>query len=227
LSRFSNKLKKYWGDRRRYNFLLPVLAIYFFVIMPMVSFGVLGQILFFVFYFLLLSSGVPYLIKQKKSFILFPLLLAPVILLFSEFFSRSTALIICADLFMAFYCLSLGTIILIRTFTQKNITIYRVQGGLIVYMLISFFFSLLYHILFQIYGRPAFHGLITGLRPEFMYFSFSALTTAGYGDITPVSSIARSLSNLESLTGQLFPSVLLARLVSLQFSNSVNKQTIQ
>ena len=222
---FTNRLKKYWGDRRRYNFLLPVLAIYFFVMMPLVNFGFLGQILFFVFYFLLLSSGAPYLIKHKKSFILFLLLLVPVVLLFSEFFSRSTALKICADLFMAFYCISLGTIILIRTFTQKNITIYRVQGGLIVYMLVSFFFSLLYHVIFLIYGMPAFHGLVTGLRPEFMYFSFSALTTAGYGDITPVSSIARSLSNLESLTGQLFPSILIARLVSLQFSKSTNQST--
>jgi hypothetical protein len=92
-------------------------------------------------------------------------------------------------------------------------------------MLVSFFFSLLYHVIFLIYGMPAFHGLVTGLRPEFMYFSFSALTTAGYGDITPVSSIARSLSNLESLTGQLFPSILIARLVSLQFSKSTNQST--
>jgi Ion channel len=193
--------------------------------MPLVNFEFLGHLLFFLFYFLLLSSGIPFLIKYKRSFILFLLFLTPVILLFSEFFSRSKGLKICADLFMAFYCVSLGAIILIRTFTQKNITIYRVQGGLIVYMLVSLFFALLYHVLYLIYGMPAFHGLTTGLRTEFMYFSFSALTTAGYGDITPVSSVARSLSNLESLTGQLFPSILIARLVSLQFSKSANQAT--
>jgi hypothetical protein len=125
---------------------------------------------------------------------------------------------------MAYYCVCLGAIILIRTFTQKNITIYRVQGGLIVYMLISFLFALLYHMVFIIYGKTSFHGLTAGLRTDFMYFSLSTLTTAGYGDITPVNSLARSLSNLESLTGQLFPSILIARLVSLQFINPPGKQ---
>jgi hypothetical protein len=49
-----------------------------------------------------------------------------------------------------------------------------------------------------------------------VYFSFVTLTTAGYGDITPVARAARSLSNLEALIGQLYPAIVLARLVSLQ-----------
>jgi hypothetical protein len=38
----------------------------------------------------------------------------------------------------------------------------------------------------------------------------------GYGDITPVHAIPRSLAILEALTGQLYPAILLARLVSLE-----------
>jgi hypothetical protein len=38
----------------------------------------------------------------------------------------------------------------------------------------------------------------------------------GYGDVLPVSPIARSLANLEALTGQLFPAILIARLVSME-----------
>ena len=49
-----------------------------------------------------------------------------------------------------------------------------------------------------------------------MYFSFVPLTTVGYGDITAVSTVARSLVMLEALIGQLFPSILLARLVSME-----------
>jgi hypothetical protein len=48
-----------------------------------------------------------------------------------------------------------------------------------------------------------------------VYFSFSTLTTVGYGDITPVARVARSLSNMEALIGQLYPAIVLARLVSL------------
>jgi voltage-gated potassium channel Kch len=49
-----------------------------------------------------------------------------------------------------------------------------------------------------------------------IYFSFATLTTVGYGDITPVHPIARSLAMLEALIGQLFPVILIARLVSME-----------
>jgi voltage-gated potassium channel Kch len=48
------------------------------------------------------------------------------------------------------------------------------------------------------------------------YISFTALTTVGFGDIVPVDPIARMAAALEALTGQLFPVILIARLVSLQ-----------
>jgi len=47
------------------------------------------------------------------------------------------------------------------------------------------------------------------------YFSFVTLSTVGYGDITPVSSVARMLAVLESMTGTLYVAVLIARLVAL------------
>jgi len=49
-----------------------------------------------------------------------------------------------------------------------------------------------------------------------LYFSMITLTTVGYGDITPVATSARSLAMLEALTGQLYPAIIIARLVSLQ-----------
>lgn len=47
-----------------------------------------------------------------------------------------------------------------------------------------------------------------------LYFSYSTLTTVGYGDIVPVSSVARMLAMTESTTGVLYVAVLIARLVS-------------
>jgi uncharacterized membrane protein len=52
--------------------------------------------------------------------------------------------------------------------------------------------------------------------PDWVYFSFVTLTTVGYGDITPVARGARTLAILEALVGQLYPAVIIARLVSLQ-----------
>ncbi len=53
------------------------------------------------------------------------------------------------------------------------------------------------------------------LGADVTYFSLTTLTSVGYGDITPAQPIARSLCNLESICGQLYPAILLARLVSL------------
>jgi len=50
------------------------------------------------------------------------------------------------------------------------------------------------------------------------YFSFVTLSTVGYGDITPVSRIARWLAAMEAMTGLLYVAVLIARLVSLYSS---------
>jgi hypothetical protein len=47
------------------------------------------------------------------------------------------------------------------------------------------------------------------------YFSFVTLSTVGYGDITPVSKVARMLAALEAMTGLLYVAVLIARLVAL------------
>jgi hypothetical protein len=48
----------------------------------------------------------------------------------------------------------------------------------------------------------------------FLYYSFVTLTSVGYGDVTPVSISARTLSWVEALTGQLYLAVLIAGLIS-------------
>jgi len=45
----------------------------------------------------------------------------------------------------------------------------------------------------------------------------------GYGDITPLHPMARSLATLEALTGQLYPAILLARLVSLELHSTLEE----
>ena len=52
------------------------------------------------------------------------------------------------------------------------------------------------------------------------YMSFVTLTSTGYGDIVPMHPLARSLCNIESVIGQLYPATLLARLVTLELSST-------
>ena len=60
------------------------------------------------------------------------------------------------------------------------------------------------------------HACFDGVGHGLVYYSLVTLTTVGYGDITPVHSLARSLATAEALIGQLYPAILIARLVSLE-----------
>jgi hypothetical protein len=53
-----------------------------------------------------------------------------------------------------------------------------------------------------------------------LYFSYTTLTTVGYGDIVPTSAFTRMLANVEALAGQLYLTVLVARLVSLHIAHA-------
>jgi voltage-gated potassium channel len=68
------------------------------------------------------------------------------------------------------------------------------------------------------YGPSHLHGIaFPGDAPplpgDYIYFSFITLTTLGYGDITPVSELSRSLAVLIAITGQLYMTILIAMLV--------------
>lgn len=65
-------------------------------------------------------------------------------------------------------------------------------------------------------SRASRSRISTALASNLIYFSFVTLTSTGYGDILPVHPFARSLCNVETIIGQLYPATLLARLVSLE-----------
>jgi hypothetical protein len=60
--------------------------------------------------------------------------------------------------------------------------------------------------------------------PDGIYFSFVTLATLGYGDITPVSPIARGLAVFEAVFGQLYLAVMVARLVSLRIAGETRDE---
>lgn len=93
----------------------------------------------------------------------------------------------------------------------------RICGAIVLYMLVGVIWAVAYEIV-NLYMPHAYAGMgqdNEANRWSWIYFSFTTLTTVGYGDITPVSRLARSLSNLEALIGQLYPAIVIARMVSL------------
>ena len=117
------------------------------------------------------------------------------------------------------FALTLGWIVAHAVFAAGQVTYHRVVGAVLLYLLIAANFA----VLFLIVGLAipdAFSGLALadtpGLTSNLIYFSIVTMTSTGYGDIAPVHPIARSLCNIESIIGQLYPATLLARLVTLE-----------
>jgi len=91
----------------------------------------------------------------------------------------------------------------------------HIYAALSAYLLAGIFFGVLYHGVEHIW--PGSFN-IAGVKGEFplfdaMYFSFVTLATLGYGDLVPVSEVARGLAIIEAVSGQLFLAVMIARLV--------------
>jgi hypothetical protein len=106
------------------------------------------------------------------------------------------------------------------TFAPGKVTIHRILGAVILYLYVALIFAGVYRLM-AVTLYPAFRGLPVGQRGQFsglLYYSLSALTTAGSGDIVAQHPLVRSLSSLEAVIGQLYPATLLARLVSLHGS---------
>lgn len=99
-----------------------------------------------------------------------------------------------------------------------RITYHRVIGAVLLYLTIGLLFVALYTLVDFIHPG-SFKGMTAidelPLPSDFVYFSFTTLTTVGFGDVVPVNPIARSLCNVEAIIGQLYPATLLAYLISL------------
>lgn len=107
-------------------------------------------------------------------------------------------------------------------FGGGEVTRHRILGAIAIYLMAALLFAVLFRMVGQFHAN-AFQGPVmaaSGLSgPQSLYFSFSTVTTAGYGDIVPLHPLARSLANLESVFGQLYPATILARLITLELAS--------
>jgi hypothetical protein len=105
--------------------------------------------------------------------------------------------------------------LLTQIFRSGIVTSARVQGGVAVYLLLGLGWAHCYQIANRL-TPGSFQSSVGNFFSvvEWYYYSFATLTTLGYGDIVPIKPVSRSLAIGEALTGQLYLTVLIARLVA-------------
>lgn len=124
-----------------------------------------------------------------------------------------------AVLFLILLCARL----LLRVFSRGRMTVQRLMGAVIVYLLAAIIFAIFYDATERL--APGAFNLGPDPSPtaphgaRFFYLSVITLTSVGFGDLTPVHPIARSLVMLEALLGQIYMTVVLGWLVSLQIAH--------
>jgi Ion channel len=107
-----------------------------------------------------------------------------------------------------------------RTLRPGRINGYRVLGGIAGYLLIGLAWTFAYQLLVQqapsaIYFEPGVAESFPLLPSHLIYFSFTTLTTVGFGDVHPLTPAARALTVAEALVGQLYIAILIASLVGM------------
>jgi Ion channel len=115
--------------------------------------------------------------------------------------------------------ITLGVVVARAVFANGEVSYHRIVGAVLLYILVALAFVALY-LLVGLIWPDALKNVVFEDTPELtsqlIYYSCSTLTTLGYGDIVPLNPFARSLANLEAFFGQLYPAILIGRLVTLQ-----------
>jgi hypothetical protein len=106
---------------------------------------------------------------------------------------------------------------MIKMFREEgSITVETMFGVLCIYLIVGVFFGTAFAAIEEIGGKAFFHQLTTAQAEtnDFLYFSFTTLTTVGYGDLTAASNFGRSLAITEALIGQIYLVTVVAVIIS-------------
>jgi hypothetical protein len=170
---------------------------------------------------LVLMSGVLAVARKRRILIVAIVLVIPVIAArWAHLFRPGQSPAITLVPALVFFGFMIGHL-LYFILQAKRVDSEVLCAGLSVYLLLGMTWMVAYMLVDQLSpgafvftaGGPNSAHDMTGFTA--IYFSFITLTTVGYGDIVPISNIARMLTSIEAVTGTLFMAVMIARLVSL------------
>jgi len=212
-------LYRLWTQEKGLSIMFLLLCIMQFIVIPL--FGSYSRLMVFVniFWMLFIMAGIISLAKDKKQALLISII--PLLFLMVQWldFFQTNLIVVFADLFLsvALMLLLIG-LVLIKVLEPGPVTQYRIIGSIVVYMLLVNLWCTVYLFIFK-HIEGSFQMAVSPFessseQANFMYFSYITMTSTGYGEIVPIHPFARSLVQIEVLTGILYPVILIGRLVS-------------
>ncbi len=155
--------------------------------------------------------------RYKKSFYIYLTFaglafIADILYILSSISQLKYPFALFADFTYAIFFLLAIIVLLHRIFSEKQVSLDTIIGGITVFILIGDFWFILYQTVY-LFNPNAFSTSVTSFG--LLYFSFTTLTTVGYGDISPVIPMAQVLANLEGIIGVMYPAIFIGRLVGV------------
>jgi len=196
-------------ERKFTHFFLSLLSI--LVVYPFFEGRAAAGSIFVVIFSFILLFGVRVIsgVSKIKTGISLSLALPAILLLWVNQFTEIRAIEIMFGSFMSAFSLFSVFCLLSHIFRAKKVDFDLLAGAASVYLLFGISWGMLYSLLDLLV--PGSFNVPEALSqqtlsgwPVFNYYSFTTLTTTGYGDISPVTIYAQSLSILEAVTGVLF-----------------------
>jgi hypothetical protein len=206
----------------RFIYLLVTILI-FIGVGPILADMTRFRLLLDIFFSAILLSAI-YAVSQKKrdTVIAFALAIPTLLAFWLRDFTSGVAFNVTSEIFGSLF---FGyTIIVLLNFILKSpkITRHVIHAALIGYLLMGLMWASIYELIDTIHpgSFSLAQGWIDNPRLIYLYFSYVTLTTLGYGDMTPLTAQAYSISILEAIIGQIYITVLIARLVGMHISDS-------
>lgn len=217
------KLIQYFQTSKYLLLLLSLL--FFFIITPLISDSIQDKVILITLFSIILVSSI-YIIYHEKYLIYAAIAVACLTFVsswISTFFQTNHYFLIFNYGISTIFFFFITVMILSYVMRDKVITRATLYGAICGYLLIGFSWSFLYlivssfdHHAFNVYENTQ-ASLFIELK-DYIYYSFVCLSTLGFGDFIPRSDIARTLSWMEAITGQIYLTVWIARLVGLHVS---------
>ena len=204
------------SDRNKYTQLLLVLLLVF-IAYAFFSKVIIVDIIISLVFLAAIITIIRIVSQSRKSFYLYLIFgglafIADISYLSSSISQLNYPLALFAYITYAIFFLLAIAILLHRIFSEQNVSLDTIIGGITVFILIGDLWFIFYQTVY-LFNPHAFSDSVNSFG--LLYFSFTTLTTVGYGDINPVVPMAQVLANLEGIVGVMFPAIFIGRLVGV------------
>jgi hypothetical protein len=222
MTKVNNLSARFWSTDTSLSAILVFLVLIIFLFYPFYHIP-LFKLIIKILFLLILVSGCSRVLKRRWLGVGFSLFISAYILgNGGEILTEHGSLAFWNCIINFLCCSLLAVIISVQVFKEGRVTVNHIQSAVAVYLLLGLMWGFLYQAIalkdpgaFARASVPAADS-VDALKRDLIYYSFTTLTTVGYGDISPVHPGARMLAALEAIVGQLFPAILITWLVSMQ-----------